>query len=450
MSASSFFAVIRRQWPVVVAVLVVGLVAFILVLPHFRKYTATSTLLASSAPSGSTALLDPEKDATASAIGLNDLQSLAVSDAVLSRVAANLGLSRAKAASLVNEVKAKPLFASDILPIAVTDADPKLAISVANSLTAELAAYSARLATGRYDQLITNLAGQISDRKADLARIDQRIQSISSGNFYVTPEEGTSAINTRLVALQQQEEQLQAVVGGDQAAASITAQQPRISHALARHEILMQDPSVVAQREQLGKDIATLNQGLAAYTLDFPGLKSYILQVRKETRAVQNAENQTARNPGESESYVAAEIAANKAQAVLAADNAQLGAVRDEIDQLHSILSGSSGDGSEVAQLKRARAASEDVYNDLSQRLARANADRAQASSIAPVVVIDHAKEASPALLGRPPVLGAAMAVIFLWIAITLAFIVDGADDRMRTPESIEKLYGTPVFMPVG
>jgi capsular polysaccharide biosynthesis protein len=436
MSASSFFAVIRRQWPVVVAVLVVGLVAFILVLPHFRKYTATSTLLASSAPSGSTALLDPEKDATASAIGLNDLQSLAVSDAVLSRVAANLGLSRAKAASLVNEVKAKPLFASDILPIAVTDADPKLAISVANSLTAELAAYSARLATGRYDQLITNLAGQISDRKADLARIDQRIQSISSGNFYVTPEEGTSAINTRLVALQQQEEQLQAVVGGDQAA--------------ARHEILMQDPSVVAQREQLGKDIATLNQGLAAYTLDFPGLKSYILQVRKETRAVQNAENQTARNPGESESYVAAEIAANKAQAVLAADNAQLGAVRDEIDQLHSILSGSSGDGSEVAQLKRARAASEDVYNDLSQRLARANADRAQASSIAPVVVIDHAKEASPALLGRPPVLGAAMAVIFLWIAITLAFIVDGADDRMRTPESIEKLYGTPVFMPVG
>jgi len=286
--------------------------------------------------------------------------------------------------------------------------------------------------------------------RQDLARIDKRIQAVSSKDFYVTPETGTSAIDTRLIALQQQEEQLQAVVGGDQAAAAVTAKEPQISHSLARHEILAQDPAVVAQRESLGKDIAQLNLGLASYTLSYPGLKSYLSQVQKESAAVNRAEDESARDPGDSSSYVAAEIAANRANSTLAADSAQLDAVRAEIDQLQDHLTGSSDEGSLMAQLRRARAAGEDVYTDLSQRLARASADRAQAGSIGSVVVIDHATGAVPALLGRAPVLGAAIAIATIWLAITLAFLLDGADDRLRTPESIEKLYGKPVFMPVG
>jgi uncharacterized protein involved in exopolysaccharide biosynthesis len=113
-------------------------------------------------------------------------------------------------------------------------------------------------------------------------------------------------------------------------------------------------------------------------------------------------------------------------------------------------LTGSAGEGSEIAQLRRARAADEDVFTDLSQRLARANADRAQAAAVGSVVVIDRASSASLALLGRPLVLGAAFFVIFAWLAITLAFIVDSSDDRLRTPEAIERLYGKPVFRPVG
>jgi len=418
--------------------------------PQFRKFTATSTLLASTAPAGASALLDPQKDPTTSAVGLNDLQALAVSEAVLGRVAAELGLSKEKTAKLPKEVTAKPIFASDVLPIAVTDSNPDLAVSIANALTAELAAYSKKLATGRYDELIANLQGQIVGSRQDLARIDKRIQAVSSKDFYVTPETGTSAIDTRLIALQQQEEQLQAVVGGDQAAAAVTAKEPQISHSLARHEILAQDPAVVAQRESLGKDIAQLNLGLASYTLSYPGLKSYLSQVQKESAAVNRAEDESARDPGDSSSYVAAEIAANRANSTLAADSAQLDAVRAEIDQLQDHLTGSSDEGSLMAQLRRARAAGEDVYTDLSQRLARASADRAQAGSIGSVVVIDHATGAVPALLGRAPVLGAAIAIATIWLAITLAFLLDGADDRLRTPESIEKLYGKPVFMPVG
>ena len=40
--------------------------------------------------------------------------------------------------------------------------------------------------------------------------------------------------------------------------------------------------------------------------------------------------------------------------------------------------------------------------------------------------------------------------MIFAWLAVTLAFVVDGSDGRLRTPEAIERLYGKPVFMSVG
>jgi capsular polysaccharide biosynthesis protein len=64
--------------------------------------------------------------------------------------------------------------------------------------------------------------------------------------------------------------------------------------------------------------------------------------------------------------------------------------------------------------------------------------------------VIGRATSAPPALLGRPGVLGAAFAVAFIWLAITLAFVLDGADKRLRNTTSIEDLYGKPVFNPVG
>jgi capsular polysaccharide biosynthesis protein len=450
MTFETIVQTIRRQLPVVAITLFIGLVLFAIALPHFRKFSATSTLLAATAPSNQGAVLDPQRDPTSSAVGLADLQTLASSTKIVEAVGAKLHLSPRKTAMLPSEIKAKAVPYSDILPIVVTDSDPELSVSVANALTDELASYSERIATDRYDELIKNLRGQIAARSSDLSTIDGRISAVSSGDFYVTPETGTSAIGAHLVDLEQQEQKLEAALGGATAAASVTAQQPALSHALARHEILAQDPAVIAQRAQLGKDIANLNVALAGYTMTYPGMQSMVSQVNSESASVRSSEDRTASDPGESESYVNAEIAANKARAEVANDRAQLDAVRAQIDRFQAHLSGSAGEGSTIAQLRRARAADEDVFTDLSQRLARANADRAQAAAIGSVVVIDRATDASLATLGRPLVLGAAFFVIFAWLAVTLAFVVDGSDGRLRTPEAIERLYGKPVFMSVG
>jgi uncharacterized protein involved in exopolysaccharide biosynthesis len=450
MTYSNIIETLRRQWIVLAVVMAVGFVAFLIAFPHFRKYTATATMLAANAPAGDSGVLDPTRDPISSAVSLGDLQSLATSPSLLDAVETKLHLSDREAARFPGEVKAKALFASDILPISVTDPDPALAVSGTNVLIEELSRYAERIATGRYDQLIADLQRQITERKADLAQIDARINAVSSGDFYLTPETGTAGIETRLVALQQQEQQLESAVGGDVAAASVVAEQPAISHALARHEILAQDPSVVAQRAQLGKDVAALNLALSGYTLSYPGLKGMILQVKAEAAEVAKAENRTAANPGESESYVNAEISANKTRATLESDRAQLAAVRSQLSDMQAHLTGSAGAGSQISQLRRARSISENVFTDLGQRLARARADRAEAASIGSVVIIDHATHASPALLGSPLVLGVAFLVIFGWIAVTLAFMLDGADDHLRTPEAIGKLYGKPVFTAVG
>jgi capsular polysaccharide biosynthesis protein len=77
-------------------------------------------------------------------------------------------------------------------------------------------------------------------------------------------------------------------------------------------------------------------------------------------------------------------------------------------------------------------------------------ADRDQADTVGSVVVVDRATFAAPSLLGRPGVLAAAFTIAFLWLAVTLAFMLDGADKRLRNKTTIEDLYGKPVFNSVG
>ena len=45
MTYSNIIETLRRQWIVLAVVMAVGFVAFLIAFPHFRKYTATATML---------------------------------------------------------------------------------------------------------------------------------------------------------------------------------------------------------------------------------------------------------------------------------------------------------------------------------------------------------------------------------------------------------------------
>lgn len=450
MDISQCFGVIWRQRVVVGAVLFIGFVVFGFVVSKNRNFSATASILAVSSSAQEAAVLDPSKDPTQSAIALGDIPNLLASSTLIAQVGRDLHLTEAQIRKLASSIKAKASLGSDVLAISVTDTDPHRAIAEANTVEHELEKYVQQIATSRYDLLIKDLHAQLHDRRAALAIIDQQIDTVTSSDPYVNDTTGTNAISTRLVALQAQRDQLQATMRGDTSAAAIIAVRPGLTRELASQEIIKDDPVFQSLRTQYGKDLAQLNNERAGYTDKFPGLAGLSDEVTREGNSLADTQARATANPAKSAAYVSARLDDNKAQASVVSDQAQLAAVDSQIEAMQLHLDSSHTANTSLASMRRERDAGNQAYAHLSDRLAAAEADRAQAGSINTIVLLDAATSASPTLLSRPPVIATALGVVFLWLAITLAFIADGADSRLRTRTTIEELYGSPVFTSVG
>ena len=158
MNFMPFAEMVRRQYLVIAAVLVAGLALYLLALPLLRKYQATSTVLSVAGSNADSAPLDPRRDPTQSAVTQKDLPTLLTSQAVLDQVSRELHLKPEEADKLGKQIKAKPVFDSDVLPITFTDRNPERAVAGANAVTQALAAYNKTIATRRYDALIGDLS----------------------------------------------------------------------------------------------------------------------------------------------------------------------------------------------------------------------------------------------------------------------------------------------------
>jgi uncharacterized protein involved in exopolysaccharide biosynthesis len=450
MDFDNVFQTLRRQWVVVGAVLMIGVVAFAWAVTKGRKYTATSTVLAVSSQSGDSATLDPQKDPTHAAVSPNDLPALLRSSTLVKRVGAQLHLTADQTGKLGGNIKAKTSLASDVIPITVTDSNPDQAVAEANAVTRALQRYEQEIAMSRYDLLIRDLQTQLASRRAALHEIDGKIDALSAADPYVTADAGTTAINTRIVALEQQRDTLRTTLAGDASSAAIAAMRPGVTRDLAGREIIQNDPVFQNLRNQLGKDLAQFNLEKAGYTEKFDGLKGLQNQVDRETASVNQAQAQAASDPRKSATYVSTLLDKNKADAAYASDRAQLVSLDRAVALMTSHLASSREEGLSMSALRRDREAGNQAYAQLSDRLAVAIADRSQAGAVNSIVLLDDAQGASPSLLSRPPVLAAALGIAFVWLAITLAFVADGSDKRLRTRTTIEELYGSPVLTHVG
>jgi len=78
---------------------------------------------------------------------------------------------------------------------------------------------------------------------------------------------------------------------------------------------------------------------------------------------------------------------------------------------------------------------------DEQHRSPKSDIEIAQAATMRPI---------GPEVHHRDAVLAVAIGLVFLWLAITLAFLVDASDKRLRTRTTIEELYGSPVLTDVG
>ncbi len=449
MKISTFGGVVSRQWLTIVAVLLAGLLAFVILEPVLKKWSATATVLISTASQNS-AVLDPTRDPTSSGIGVNDLVTLLSTSVVTDRVIADLQVTGAEAQRVPGELHTKISPGSGVLPIIFTDRDPAIAVAGANDGARELSRYDNQIKTLRYDRLLADLNRQIASSRSHLAAIDGSITGLTSDDAFLTEAGGTTGLNTRIMTLGQQRDTVLATLRGDTAAASVAGRRPALAKDLAKKEIENTDPALAQARLQYGKDLAQANVYSAGYKPGFDGLRAETTLVAREGQTVQNQIAAASSNPNESTTFVTALLDDNKARAAVASDVAQLASIQGQMSALTQHLSGSGSTSSRLTRLLRERSSEEASFRQLALNASKAEADRAQAASIDTVVVLDKASFPVQSTFSRPAILGTAIGIVALWLALTLAFLLDGNDRRLHTPESIEKLYGKPVFQPIG
>jgi uncharacterized protein involved in exopolysaccharide biosynthesis len=136
--------------------------------------------------------------------------------------------------------------------------------------------------------------------------------------------------------------------------------------------------------------------------------------------------------------------------ALIAGDQARVDALDALIANDRSHLNDLPTTGARYSQLAAQRTALQTEYAALATRRANALANRAEASSLGSVVVLDRAIKADTQLAGGRTRAGVVALILILAAALGTAFLVDSLDPRLSRPEDIEQLYGIPVVATFG
>jgi capsular polysaccharide biosynthesis protein len=439
-------AAVRHQWLVVVCVLAAGSVAafFVLVSSH-PKYTATATVLMVPQATGA----DPSLSATSATPVLStDLPSLATNPTVLSRFRDDMG-ELADIDELRAHISAKVNVPSSIMPVQYTAKERDAAVRGANTLSDEVVRFYREIATARFDSLITDFNSQLATRRTELARLDGQLATAAKTYPYIdvaAPGEsasGSDSVYGRLIAIQAERDTLGASVSADAAAAQATALLIRNATPLAERDVVNADSTYLSVREQYAKDFGSL-QKLGAFGSErYPGIVELRATVAREAAMVAAARKQALSvGPASNATYVAALDAKVTADALLASDRAKLQAHDAELAQLHGQI-GHGSIATDVARIRRDHGSAEAAYAIIAARLAKTIADRSEAASTGSVIVFARAQSASPA--GAPGGAVIAVAIMFLtvWLAFTLAVMIDGNQEWFNDAETVELIYGS-------
>jgi uncharacterized protein involved in exopolysaccharide biosynthesis len=203
-------------------------------------------------------------------------------------------------------------------------------------------------------------------------------------------------------------------------------------------------------RDQQAIDAAQLQLVKSQYKAGYPGTPGLQDKVRHETQALTTAENAAANSStAGSTSYATALAEQGRVNATLAADRARVSALNAQIASTQQHLAAVPTSGVEVAALQRDRDAAQAEYQNLSTKLTDTLASEAEAASVGSVAVIDRATVAQPAIAKHASALIIGAVLGFFVLGVTLAFLLELMDDRIRTIAGVETLYGRPVLATV-
>ena len=438
MNIKHFFGVVKRRWLVVACVVAVGLALMVV----FRDAVPSTFVGVSHVDLVSDGTRDPS-------VGIVDLPSIATSTVVLERVRQQLHLP----ITLIDfklQTSAAVLGRSSIMAISYRDLSADRAIAVSNALSDELSRYYDEISTSRYNVNVDRLSNELEDQAVKVRAIEEKLGKVVAQNPFVASDAGVNTLTTQLGTLLAARAEGYAQLLGDQAIATSLAPNEE-STKLAHHEILTADPTYNAARTAAATDTAMLSVDQAGYTKEFPGLAGAKAKVQSEL-AFADAVAAKVLADKNSVSPTEAANASNLAHqnAVVAGDQERVSQLDSLVADEQSKLADYPNSSKNYDQLRAERDALQSEYTALANRRANALANRAEASSLGSVVVLDRAIKADTQLTGSRARTAVIALIFVLALAFGAAFLVESLDPRIRRAAAIEELYGIPVVARFG
>jgi capsular polysaccharide biosynthesis protein len=439
MTPQRFFSVLKRHSLVVIAVFAAGLTLMFLLrdaVPNSFFGVAHVVLVSDSGAR------DP-------AVTINDLPSIATSTVVLERIRNRMRLPM-PLIDMKKDVAASVLGRSSIMSISFRDESADRAIGVSNAVADELSRYYDEISTQRYDVNVDRLSKELTAAAQRIRNIEQQLGVVVAQNPFVVSDQSYSGLTSQIATLRAQRADAVALLQGDRAIANTLAPSPEISKT-ARHEILAGDQTYTAVQNAVARDTEQLAGAQAGYTKDFPGLPGAIAKVEADKKFADQVAQRALADPNAFSASEAGTVAQRVHQAaVVMGDQAHV----DQLDRLIASQQGSVNDypsvGKEYDQLRAQRDALQSEYTALANRRANALGNRAEASSLGSVVVLDRAIKADTKVSGTRVRVAILAFVLVLIFALGSAFLVEALDPRIRRREEVEELYGIPVVARFG
>jgi capsular polysaccharide biosynthesis protein len=346
---------------------------------------------------------------------------------------------------LKSNVSASVLGRSSIMAVSYRDQSADRAIGVTNAVSDELSRYYGEISSHRYDVNVDRLSAELDDQARQVRALDLQMSRVVRANPYVVSDKSLDDITEQLALLSVRRADAQAQLDADRAMAQ-TMGPNATSASTARHEILADSPAYQAVRAAAAKDQAEFVSDRAGYTSDFPGLPGAMAKLASESEAVKQAESRALADPDAySPSAAATAAQRDRQRAVVTGDEAHVRQLDTLIASQQANLQDVPTTGSSYAELRAKRDAVQTEYTALAARRATALANRAEASSLGSVVVLDRALRADTQLAGNRTRAALVALVLILALAVGAAFLVESLDPRIRRAEDVEELYGVPV-----
>ncbi|MGZ3532941.1 MAG: GumC family protein, partial [Vulcanimicrobiaceae bacterium] len=346
---------------------------------------------------------------------------------------------------LLQRVSIKPVTNTSIVQLDVTWPNREMSAKIANDFGSVVVDRQRQLVASQAQQAISFLSKQLPQAQQTMRVAQSRLAGFEATHHIADITAQTQSDITQLATLDGKIGQVQADQQQAQAQlASVTSQLARTTPTITGGTTTATNPVLQQLQQQLSQVSVQLQTARKQYTDQHPtvlNLEQQESQLRDEIakqRSTVVANTNTVPNP----LYQQLQQQAAQAQSQIAADGAQLGALRGQRTALNPTLAGLPAQAAKLADLQRQSQSAQDVYTALQQKFN--NASVARDTALSDVTIT---QPALPNLATVKPnfILNMILGVLLgIALGIVGGFVIDYFDSTIKDEREAEGELALP------